>query len=149
VSDLASAAGDWQSLSSRGHPYKSSHLRMERERWAEARVLRSARGRVCGIKHVFEQNLLLSGGSLVLVGETHGWWPQACYKRKVVFCSSRQPNLQSRGREPMALPVTAYGSQTILSWKNIYIRPPPCNFLYRARSNLRSLFLKSTSLFFY
>jgi len=28
------------------------------------------------------------------------------------------------------------------------LRPPPCNFLYR-RSNLRSLFLKSTSLFFY
>jgi len=48
--------------------------------------------------------------------------------------------LYTRGREPMArepnmaLLVTAYGSQTILSWKkNKNLRPPPCNFLYRAR----------------
>jgi len=47
VSDLASAAGDWQSLSSRGHPYKSCYSRVEIGRWAEARVLRSARCRVC------------------------------------------------------------------------------------------------------
>jgi len=31
VSNLASAAGDWQSVSSRGRPHKSSQLRVEQE----------------------------------------------------------------------------------------------------------------------
>jgi len=60
------------------------------------------------------------------------------------------------GREPMvrepymALPGTAYGSQTILRWKKkIYARPPVIFSIAPdySRSNLRSLFLK-TSLFF-
>jgi len=45
---------------------------------------------VCGIKHVFEQHLVLSGGSFVLVGETHGWRPQACYNNIPKYLSRTQ-----------------------------------------------------------
>jgi len=51
VSDLASAAGDWQSVSSRGRPYKSSHFRVEEKRVSRGAGLRSAECCVLRIKY--------------------------------------------------------------------------------------------------
>jgi len=50
VSNLALAAGDWQSVSSRGRAHKSSQWRVEREEVSRGTVLRSARCVFCQIK---------------------------------------------------------------------------------------------------
>jgi len=63
VSNLASAAGDWQSVSSRGRPHKSSELRVERGVSRRIAVRSAVCSVLCAgkIKYAIQQNLGLVG----------------------------------------------------------------------------------------
>jgi len=114
VSDLASAAGDWQSVSSRGRPYKSSHLRVEGE------VSRGACFAVCSVSLCVQINMSVNKTSLCLA-DPWCWWgkPTGSGSRRATLNTCT--NLEQRQRTGL-IPILV----TLLG-----VTPPPNKLLGR------------------